>query len=59
MQIYDLGKPSPELIYDELIIDGYFFEIVGIQDKDLWVLKYNFYSRNKNPLVIRYKLNYK
>jgi hypothetical protein len=59
LQIYDLSKPSPELIYDELISDGYFFEIVGIQDKDLWVLKYNFYSRNKNPLVIRYKLNYK
>jgi hypothetical protein len=59
LQIYDLNKPSPELIYDELISDGYFFEIVGIQDKDLWVLKYNFYSRNKNPLVIRYKLNYK
>jgi len=59
LQIYDLSKPLPELIYDELISDGYFFEIAGVEGNDLWVYKYDYLLNNKNPKVIRYKLNYK
>jgi hypothetical protein len=58
LQIYDLSKPSPELIYDELISDGYFFEIAGVEGNDLWVYKYDYLLNNKNPKVIRYKLAY-
>jgi len=59
LQIYDLNKPSPELIYDELISEGYFFEIAGIQGNDVWVFKYDNLTWKSNPKVVHYKLDYK
>ena len=59
LQIYDLNKPSPELIYDELISEGYFFEIAGIQGNDVWVFKYDYLTWKSNPKVVHYKLDYK